>query len=256
MDALYAFSRVTDDLADEPGEADAKRDNLKRWRSTLTEALAGRFTHPIHAALHDTVERYEIPSHYLFDVIDGVEMDLEPVRFAAFEELYRYCYRVASAVGLACVRIWGTRPGVALAESDGPAEAAGIAFQLTNILRDVGEDAARGRCYLPMDEILSLALRDEVSQIPARSVSEGGCDSPLQFQIDRAREYYRRAERLHSLLSAEGRAIYRVMCGSYRALLEEIDRHQDEVWARRIRVPTWRKAAIFLSAWPIRWGIL
>ena len=86
-------------------------------------------------------------------MIDGVESDLEPVRFATFAELYPYCYRVASAVGLACVRVWGLRPGATFEEADVPAEAAGIAFQLTNILRDLGEDLARGRVYLPADEL-------------------------------------------------------------------------------------------------------
>src|SRR5207249_1402105 len=137
MDALYAFSRVTDDLADEPGNPAAKREGLDRWRASLAGALAGRFAHPIHAALCDTIRRFQVPPQLLFDVIDGVEMDLEPVRFAGFAELYRYCYRVASAVGLACVRVWGIRPGVTWAEAEAPAEAAGIAFQLTNILRDL-----------------------------------------------------------------------------------------------------------------------
>jgi phytoene synthase len=244
MDALYAFSRVTDDLADEPGEPEVKRENLQQWRAALGEALAGRFTHPIHAALHDTVHRYEIPTRYLFDVIDGVEMDLEPVRFETFDELYPYCYRVASAVGLACVRIWGVRPGVSFAEADAPAEAAGIAFQLTNILRDLGEDAACGRVYLPRKELVY------GSGEPLLRASD------LRFQVQRARQYYRKAESLDSLLGREGRAIFRVMCGTYRALLEEIEKRDFDVFSRRVQVPRWRKGLIFLSAWPIRWGIL
>src|SRR5262245_51129088 len=126
MNALYAFMRVTDDLADEPGEVAAKRRRLRAWRHDLFAALGGSFGHAVLPALADTVRRFDIPPQLLTDVIDGVESDLEPVRFATFAELYPYCYRVASAVGLACVRVWGLRPG----DAAGPAEAAGVAFQL------------------------------------------------------------------------------------------------------------------------------
>jgi phytoene synthase len=236
METLYAFFRVTDDLADEPGELTAKRENLRQWRDSLRAALAGKFTHPIHAALHDTIQRFAIPERYLFDVIDGVEMDLEPLRFATFAELYPYCYRVASAVGLACVRVWGLRAGASFEEAEVPAESAGIAFQLTNILRDLREDADRGRWYLPVDEETALPLR-----------------SP-EFQIARAGDFYRKAEPLDGLLSREGRAIFHVMSGTYRALLREIEKRGLGV-KERVRVPRRRKALFFLAAWPIRWGL-
>src|SRR5205807_5711382 len=128
MDALYAFMRGTADLADGPGEPAARRAALGRWRAALAAAIRGEFSHPVHPALSDTVRRFDIPPRYLFDVIDGVESDLEPVRFATFADLYRYCYRVASAVGLACVRVWGLRPGAGFAEAAPPADAAGVAF--------------------------------------------------------------------------------------------------------------------------------
>ena len=111
MDALYAFLRVTDDLADDPGETSLKRATLAAWRAGLIAALDGRSTHAVHLALADTVERYRIPRQFLLDVLDGVESDLEPVRFTTFAELYPYCYRVAAAVGLACVCVWGLKPG-------------------------------------------------------------------------------------------------------------------------------------------------
>ena len=238
MDALYAFMRVTDDLADEPGEPDAKRRVLSAWRAGLADALAGRYSHPVHAALHDTVRRFAIPPRFLFDVIDGVESDLRPTAFATFADLYPYCYRVASAVGLACVRVWGLRPGVTWDEADVPAEAAGIAFQLTNILRDLGEDRDRGRVYLPRDEW------------PGQSTAEA-----LRFQVSRARDFYRRAEPLSRLLTPDGRAIFGVMCGTYRALLEEVVALGPAVLTRRARVPKWRKAALFAAAWPVKWGL-
>jgi len=253
MDALYAFSRVTDDLADAPGELAAKREALLRWRAALADALAGRYSHPIHPALHNTARRFAVPPDYLYAIIDGVETDLEPVRFATFADLYPYCYRVASAVGLACVRVWGLRPGVSFAEVDPPAEAAGIAFQLTNILRDLGEDAARGRVYLPADELKRFGCEPETWSVPG---SAAPFREMIRFQVERARDYYRRAEPLDRLLSADGRAIFRVMAGTYRALLEAIERRGYDVFTARVRVPRWRKGLLFLSAWPVKWGLV
>jgi phytoene synthase len=246
MDALYAFMRVTDDLSDEPGEPDASRRVLASWREGLAAALEGRYSHPVHPALHDTLRRFDIPPRFLYDVLDGVETDLQPVHLATFDELYPYCYRVASAVGLVCIRVWGLRPGVTWAEADAPAEAAGIAFQLTNVLRDLAEDLARGRVYLPADELARFGCP------PGEWKGEPFAEL-MRFQVGRARDYYRRAEPLDRLLSADGRAIFRVMCGTYRALLGEVARLGPDVLTRRARVPKWRKAAIFLSAWPVKW---
>jgi len=251
MEALYAFLRITDDLADEPIDTTAKRAALAAWRGGLIAALDGRFTHRVHPALADTVHRYRIPPHYLLDVIDGVESDLEPVRFATFADLYPYCYRVASVVGLACVRVWGLRPGATFEECTIPAEAAGIAFQLTNILRDLGEDLGRGRIYLPVDELERAGCqpddwRDTSAAPRLREL--------VRSQAERAREYYRRSQPLVGLLSAEGCGIFRVMCGTYRSLLDEVARAGEEVFTRRVRVPRWRKGLILLDGWAARWG--
>ncbi|HJZ59112.1 MAG TPA: phytoene/squalene synthase family protein, partial [Gemmataceae bacterium] len=227
MDTLYAFMRVTDDLADEPGGG---RQALGRWRAALAGALRGEFSHPVHPALRDTVERFDIPPRDLFDVIDGVETDLEPVRFATFADLYPYCYRVASAVGLACVRVWGLRPGASHADAGPPAEAAGIAFQLTNILRDLGEDLARGRVYLPQDELARFDCPPEAWRKPAHAAA---FRELMRFQVDRAREFYRRGEPLDRLLSPDGRAVFRVMAGIYRGLLDAIEASGFDVFARR-----------------------
>ena len=251
MDALYAFMRVTDDLADGPGTECDKRRQLAAWRAALLAALAGRPTHPIHPALADTVVRFGIPTQYLLDVIDGVETDLAPVRFATFAEVYPYCYRVASAVGLACVRVWGFRPGVPPAVAAGPAEAAGIAFQLTNILRDLGEDLARGRVYLPTDELAAAGCPPEVWREPKAADQFRAL---LEAQVARARAYYRLADALPPLLSSDGRAIFQVMCGTYRRLLDEVERAGPGVFARRVRVPGWRKGLILLGGWAAKWG--
>lgn len=252
MDALYAYMRVTDDLADEPGEVEQKRAKLAAWRASLTAALAGAFTHPIHPALVDTVRRFDVPPRFLFDAIDGMETDVGAVRVATFAELYPYCYRVASAVGLACVRIWGARPGASYDDTDPPAEAAGIAFQLTNILRDLGEDLARDRVYLPADELARFDCPPEKWRDPA---SADRFRALMRFQVARARDYYRRAAALVPLLSPDGRAIFHVMCGAYGRLLDEIERADYDVFARRVRVPKWRKLAVCASGWLVKWGL-
>jgi phytoene synthase len=241
--------RVTDDLADEPADVAQKRLCLAEWRGGLLAALEGHFSHPVHPALSDAVGRFAIPSRFLLDVIDGVESDLSPVNFATFAELYPYCYRVASAVGLACVRVWGLRPGAVWDEADAPAEAAGVAFQLTNILRDLGEDLAHGRVYLPTEELAAFGCPPESWSRP----TEAFC-AMMRFQASRAREFYRKAAPLDRLLSADGRAVYRVMDGTYRRLLGEIERCGFDVLARRVRVPRWRKGLILLGGWAAKLG--
>ncbi len=252
MDALYAYMRVTDDLADEPAPLEETQQKLAAWRASLTAALAGEFTHRIHPALVETVRRYDIPPRFLFDAIDGMETDIGPVRMATFSELYPYCYRVASAVGLACVRIWGARPGTTDADTDPPAEAAGIAFQLTNILRDLGEDLARARVYLPADELERFGCPPERWRDPTFA---DAFRELMRFQVARARAYYRRAAALVPLLSPDGRAIFHIMCTSYSRLLDEIEHREYDVFTSRVRVSKWRKSAVYASGWLVKWGL-
>ena len=247
MTALYAFFRATDDLADEPGQVEAKRAAVQQWRERLTDALAGRHSHRVHAAVRHAVERFGVPPQHLFDVIDGVEADLQPVHFNTFADLQPYCYRVASAVGLACLPVWGTR-----GDATEPAVAAGIAFQLTNILRDVGEDLQRGRVYLPADDVARFGVPPAKWADPDH---RDGFRRLMRFQADRARDFYRRAEPLDALLSPDGRAVYGVMSGVYRRLLAEIERADFDVLARRVRVPKRHKVRLLLTAWPRKWGL-
>lgn len=247
MNALYAFMRVTDDLADTPGESESKRVALKEWGRQLDRALAGAYSHPLHAALHDTVSQHGVPSRYLHEVINGVTVDLQPKGFSTFDELYHYCYRVASSVGLACIHIWGFEDE----EAKEYAEAAGIALQLTNILRDLGEDLDDGRIYLPERDLESFECMPEIWRqrgAPFRRM--------MAFQVERARGYYRKAEPLAKLLSPSGRAVFQVMMRIYRGLLEEIERRDYDVFTRRVRLSRWRKMRTMLMAFPIRWGWL
>lgn len=240
MCALYAFMRQTDDLADEPGPVDGKRAALATWRLNLDAALAGcPDAWPGLPALADTVQTFMIPAKHLHDVIDGVEMDVEPAGFATFDDLYAYCYRVASAVGLCCIHIWGYTSENGRAEK--LAEACGIALQLTNILRDVREDAAHGRVYLPADDLarFGVATADLSADSPTPALRE-----LLAFEGRRAAEYYEEAKPLVRLVAPPGRPVLRAIVGIYRALLDAIERHDYNVLSRRVTLPPWKKAAI------------
>lgn len=246
--ALYAFMRVADDLSDDPGPEAGRRAALTGWRSALNHALAGQPSHALHPALADTVTSYHIPRQYLHDVIDGVCMDLDTTRYATFDDLYKYCYRVASAVGLACIHVWGFDRDEAKAH----AEAAGIAFQLTNILRDLAEDADRGRVYLPQEDLRRFGYTEE--QLQQREQDEH-FRALMRFEVDRARSYYEASQPLEALLRPPGRAVFRVMSQTYRGLLEEIERRDFDVFRERVRLSRWRKLAFVLRALPVRWGL-
>ena len=244
MCALYAFLRRTDDLADAPGSRESKAPALAAWRRALDDALDGRpDAWPGLLALADSVHKYGIPARYLHEVIDGVEMDLDPRPFATFDDLYPYCYRVASVVGLSCLHIWGFRADDGKAEA--LAESCGVALQLTNIIRDVREDALQGRVYLPRDELRRFGI-DEAELAAPRPT--GRVRALLEYQGARAYEYYQRAEPLARLVDPVGRPVLLAMVGIYRALLDEIVRRDYDVLTARVSLPTWRKLAITLRS--------
>jgi phytoene synthase len=247
MCALYAFMRVADDLTDGPEAIADKRMALADWRQQLDEALVGYYQHPLHPAFHHTIKQYTIPRRYLDDVLDGVGMDLDTDRYETFTDLYRYCYRVASAVGLACIHIWGFR-GERAREH---AEAAGIALQLTNILRDLGEDAARGRDYLPIEDLARFGYRIEDLQ---RNRRDEHFRALMEFEVARARHYYEAAEPLVDLLGPAGQAVFLVMLRTYRGLLEAIERRDYDVFSSRVRLSRWRKLWLAAQVLPRRWG--
>jgi phytoene synthase len=247
MCALYAFMRVADDLTDGPEAAAEKSLALDDWRRQLDSALAGVYHHPLHPAFHHTVEHYGIPRRYLGEVLDGVGMDLDTNRYDTFADLYRYCYRVASAVGLACIHIWGFREDRAMPY----AESAGIALQLTNILRDLGEDAGRGRVYLPREDL-------ERFGYSVADLKQGRCNGPfrdlMHFQVERARSYYDGAAPLADLLAPAGRSVFLVMLRTYRGLLEAIVRRDYDVFSHRVRLSRLRKLWLAAKVLPLRWG--
>ncbi len=234
MCAVYAFMRYCDDISEGEG---ASRQAIDRWRHELDRALAGQYgDNPLWPAFHDTVQRYKIPVEYFHEMIDGVSSDLEARQIATFEELYRYCYQVASVVGLTIIHIFGFESAEALAL----AEKCGVAFQLTNILRDVREDWENQRVYIPAEDIARfgahLAKRDETFI------------GLLRFEAERARRYYDESRPLIGLVQKRSRASLWALIEIYRRLLARIERSNFDVLSRRIRVPTWEKLAILAAA--------
>jgi 15-cis-phytoene synthase len=247
MCALYSFMRVADDLADGPGAPEEKRGPLQDWRRRLDEALEGVYSHPLHPAFHHAIHRFGVPPLYLHAVIDGVEMDLDAAHYAIFSDLYPYCYRVASAVGLACIHIWG----FAGEQAKEYAEAAGIAFQLTNILRDLGEDAGRGRVYLPREDLERFGYREEDLR---RGVRDDRFRALMHFEVERAAAFYRKGEPLAPLLRPAGRAVFLTMLRTYRSLLDAIVRRDYDVFSSRVRLSRVHKLWLAARALPMRWG--
>ncbi len=248
MCALYSFLRISDDLTDGPGPVADRRQHLADWRAGIDLALTGRYSHPLHAALHDTVRTHGIPHEYLRAALDGVAMDLDVTHYDTFADLYLYCYRVASVVGLSCIHIWGFDGERARAH----AEAAGIAFQLTNILRDLAEDAGRGRVYLPEEDLRRFGY-------PREALLRGERGEPfealMRFEAGRARDYYEAGAALGPLLPPPGRAVFLAMMRTYRGLLDAIVRRNFDVFAGRVRVGRWYKLWQVVKVLPVRWGL-
>jgi len=201
----------------------------------LDAALEGRFSgHPVWPAFHDAVTRYSIPHQYFHDMIAGGSSDLEPRRIRTFDELYRYCYQVASVVGLTIIHIFGFDSPKALEL----AEKCGIAFQLTNILRDVREDAGNNRIYLPAEDLERFGVTGE--QL-ARGEDSGGFRQLMAFETARAESYYEASLPLIGMVHRQSRSSLWAMIEIYRRLLARIKQSDYNVLDRRIRVPTWQK---------------
>lgn len=213
--ALYAFCREVDDIADECHDLDIARTKLNWWRNEISNLFYATPQHPVTQALVLPVAQYGLAEEYFLEIINGMEMDLEQNRYADFEQLQLYCYRVASVVGLLSVAIFGyTNPRTLDYAKD-----LGMAFQLTNITRDVGEDARRDRIYLPLAELQQFDVT-ETDIIHGHESDK--VQQLLDFQIARAQQYYDRAL---SALPAEDRKAQRtglIMAAIYRTLLNEI----------------------------------
>jgi phytoene synthase len=248
--AVYAFCRSVDDVADGTASLEEKRLQLTEWRRELDRCYAGEPQHPITVKLAQSLRRFRIPKEHFEELIAGVEMDLTQNRYRTFRDLYEYCYRVAGVVGLMCIEIFGYRNP----KAKDYAINLGVALQLTNIMRDVRTDAARGRIYLPQEELARFGCREqELLQ---------GCYTPAFLAVmgcmgTCARQYFQNARELlasedrPALLAAE------IMGAIYYRLLESIEASGYRVFDRTITLSIQKKVWLALSIWArSTWGLV
>jgi phytoene synthase len=250
--AIYAFMRQADDLADDESiPRDERRRRLDVWLSAWRDASNGaRSGDPVFVAVRDAIKRFSIPLSLLDELVAGVTLDLDhapdgaPETYATFDDLYRYCYLVASVVGLVCIRIFGYKD----LRAEKLAEETGIAFQLTNILRDVQEDAARNRVYLPLKNLEHHGVSiDALLHRPA-AAPPTPAERELFAAIARlAEHYYGRSRFLLPLIDPASRPALWVLVTIYHALLKRIERARFDVFTRRASVPLWKKLAILAA---------
>ena len=227
--ALYAFCRLADDLVDEAADPAAAAQALAEFTVATDDALAGvRVEEPVLRAVADTARRYAVPPDCLRDVLAGVRMDLDRVHYDSPADLELYCSRVASAVGIASIHVWGfTDPAAVDVAHD-----CGVAFQLTNILRDVPEDLHRGRVYLPRSDFTACGCSPD--DLVAGAIGPEFA-ALAHLEIERAAARFRSAAVLDRMLSTDGRLVFRAMFGVYRALLAAVRRAGPTIFTRRVR---------------------
>ena len=240
--ALYAFCREVDDVVDECPDPQLAATKLAWWRQAVAKLYAGQPDHPVTQALLPVLGEFNLPQEQLLEIIDGMEMDLQQTRYLDFKALSLYCYRVASVVGLLAAEIFGFQER----GTQKYAHDLGMAFQLTNIIRDVGEDARRGRVYLPLDELkrFNVPLADILN-----STYSDNFRKLMEFQIERAEQYYAQAM---SQLPAADRKTQRpglVMAAIYRTVLDEIKRDGCQVLTQRTSLTPVRKLWIAWRTW-------
>jgi 15-cis-phytoene synthase len=253
MCAVYAFMRHADDISDdESKDRAARREELARWTAAWRDET--EVADPVFVAIRDTQRQFNIPDELLEQLIHGTAMDLQERgpssgsdglhTFATFTELYEYCYYVASVVGLVCIRIFGySSPG-----AEKLAEETGIAFQLTNILRDVREDAERGRVYIPSDDLKGCGTSAaELARVKTGRELTDAQRLALAGVARRASAYYQSADRLLPLISADSRPALRVLVRIYSRLLKKIEARRFDVFTARVQIPAWQKLLILFG---------
>lgn len=243
MNAVYAFCRTTDDIVDEGNEPDEiKYERLRKWRIEFEKALKGNSNYQLLNKVGGIIKQFNIPVEPFFDLIVGMEMDLQQKRYTKFEDLVEYCYRVASTVGLMCIEIFGYKHS----STKDYAVNLGLAMQLTNILRDVKTDAENGRIYLPQEDMLRFNYTE-------KDIFESRYNPEfvalMKFEAERAQEFFNRAdgtldkEDRHSLFAA------RAMQHIYQKLLYKLEWADFNIYEKKIRVNKFEKAAISLGVW-------
>lgn len=240
--ALYAFTRTADDLSDDESDPRKALAAARAWREAFDRALAADFSaaaaapgraaidaaaHGVLPAVADTMARYRIPAEYMHELIAGTEMDARQKRYETWEDTYLYCYRVASVIGMMTIHVFGFTEQRAIPL----AEKTGIAFQMTNILRDLKEDAGRGRIYLPLEDLRAQGVSEE-ELLAARN--SPALRRLVKFEAERAKRYYAAGRELLPLIASESRDALGSLVAIYQRLLEEIERREYDVFSRRV----------------------
>ena len=240
--ALYAFCREVDDVVDECQDPAIAATKLVWWRQEVERVADGQPQHPVGLALQAAGKEFSLPKEQLLEIIDGMEMDLQQSRYLDFKGLSLYCYRVASVVGLLAAEIFGYQDR----QTQKYAHDLGMAFQLTNIIRDIGEDARRGRIYIPMDELKQF-------NVPAADILDSrysdNFSALMQFQVERAEKYYDQAMAQLPDVDRKAQRPGLIMAAIYRTLLDEIKRENFQVLHQRIALTPVRKLWIAWKTW-------
>jgi phytoene synthase len=241
--ALYAFCREVDDIADECTDLSVAKTKLNWWRSEIERLYQNQPQHPVAKALLPAIYTYQLDAEHFMEIIDGMEMDLNFNRYQDFKQLQLYCYRVASVVGLLSAQIFGFKNRKTLKF----AHDLGMAFQLTNIIRDVGEDARRNRIYLPLDELAKFGVSEDDLLASRESIT---VKRLLDFQIERAESYYDKALGTLTAEDHKNQRVSLMMASIYRTLLREIGSSgAEKVLNARISLGALRKMLLALKVW-------
>jgi len=245
MYTVYAFCKEVDNAVDEPPAGSNPQEELRRWRTELNAAYHGTPTFPVTVSLTEHVKQLAIPQTYFEELINGVEMDLTASRYATFQDLSLYCYRVASVVGLICLHVFGTTS----ARAQDYAVALGMAFQLTNILRDLGTDAAQGRIYLPQEDLHKFGCTE---QTILQQQESDAVRKLLHFETARAHEYYAKAQASFEALPAGDRqalTVAEIMRAVYVRILKKIEEPDHQIFGPRARLTASHRLAVAAGVW-------
>ena len=243
MNAVYAFCRKTDDIVDEGNEPDdLKYEKLRKWRIELEKALTGNSDYPLLNKVASIIKQFNIPLEPFFELIIGMEMDLQRKRYLTFEDLFQYCYRVASTVGLMCIEIFGYKNNSA----KDYAVNLGVAMQLTNILRDIGKDSEKGRIYIPQADLQKFGYTEK--DLYNKEYNQNFI-SLMKHETNLAREYFEKANNALDFGDKPSLFPARAMQHIYYKLLRKIEAEDYDVLREKIKVSGFEKVGISLGVW-------
>lgn len=251
LNVIYAYCRLTDDIVDQNHSRPVQevQQKLEEWRKETRKALRAQSENPLLKELALVTEKYVVPEEFFLELIDGVEMDCTKTSYKTFEELYPYCYKVASVVGLICLKIFGAHS----APSKDYAVHLGVAFQLTNILRDIATDAQRNRIYIPEEDLAKFSLTRENFLSTARSPLPSGerikVRELILYECQRAEHFYKKAKEYLALSERPNLVAAEVMCSVYYAILQKIKKNPLSVFHSKVQLHQWELILRSSAAW-------